>query len=62
MPSNFSMSEPRSCGDFLAESLQVDRAHIQALGLGDTEPLMISGGAAPAERQRRAVVSLTTQP
>jgi len=48
--------------DFLAESLQVDRAHIQALGLGDTEPLMISGGAAPAERQRRAVVSLTTQP
>ena len=46
--------------DFLAQNLPLDPQRIQAVGLGNTETLTTSSGAAPIDRQRRAVVTLTT--
>lgn len=48
--------------DFLAQGLGVDPSKIAAVGVGSTEPLRTSEGTAPADKQRRAVVSLATAP
>ena len=48
--------------DFLAQGLKIDPSRIQTAGMGTQEPLMVSGGAAPPDRQRRVWVALTTTP
>jgi len=51
-----------SARDLLAEMLGVPEERMVALGLANRDPQQTSTGPAPAEKQRRVVVTLYTQP